>query len=250
MPTNGCGVIAAADLAVYTAAADLDKSRLRDRIPGLSTNLGRLSPFAYRSYAQLIRQMTATGRPGGFQGRGLRAEEFRRLVNMYALTDDQAGPTTVVGNMRTFASGSVDSGRKGTMLREQLGRDIPVPWFYATAAPQPQYSWESQSHVVGEDLLMDRDRDGVNDFRDYNKQVLPGYEIRPTTTANRGDDYYNLSLTGGIMHHFGNHYVNITEYIVDRVDGTKKVVFSSWGEKMVANLDNTTTGNGGLFEVF
>jgi Mg-chelatase subunit ChlD len=249
MEPNGCGVVAAADLIAYTAFNDPAKHGLLARLPGSATNMSRTNPLAYSSYAELISQMTSVARPGGLNGHGLKQDEIRRMVNMYALNGSQPGRTTIVGDMRKFEDNAASADRKRAMLIEQLGRDVPVLWFYTNGQTRPEYLREADSHVVGADRLADRDRDGTPDTVDYEGDTLPGYPgSRTNATPNPGDNYFNLTLGGNDT--FGNHFVNITELIVDHVDGTSKVVFSSWGRQMVADLDDTNTGHGGFFEVY
>jgi hypothetical protein len=109
------------------------------------------------------------------------------------------------------------------------------------------YYSEADTHFLGSDRRVDLDRDGRADDKDYRNQHRIGQPPKYSGVL-PGDDYYKLD--GANRQSIKNHYVVITELIVDGFDGKTKVVFSSWGEKMVTELKDMRSGSfGGVYTV-
>jgi hypothetical protein len=175
---------------------------------------------------------------------GIAPTEFRRLVNTYYYDHQDHGRDPVTGPY-DFDGSRVEQ-RKGEFIKRYLGADKPVIWLHLSGG-EVQFYYEADTHVVGDDRLIDRDRSAPADRIDYKGNPL--ISNNNPLLVNAGDDYYSVAKRGRSPSTYKAHYVAITEYIVDEIDGTEKVVFATWGEKMVADLSQTDFGiHGGFYQ--
>jgi hypothetical protein len=238
----GCGVIAAADLLAYLGLSDASMQGLRESTPGLGLGTDRTQPLPFGSYSDLTRSLRPDRLSNVFAW-GLIPREFKNIVNTY-YRDHQDSGGDLVQQLTDFGESSATV-RQSVFLKAQLGRDIPVPWLHFLGEPYVTYYRESTTHIVSNDRLIDRNRDGQVDRYDYSWRELP-----LVSELVLGNDYYDLSRSDAQTRVYTDHYVIITEYIVDRIDGKEKVVFSSWGEKMVAELWRAGFGRfGGFYKI-
>jgi hypothetical protein len=226
----GCGIIAMVDLVAYLGASNPLYPQLAGPIraqPGFNS----FSPLSRQNHEALVLRWT----PDRFvfpNAYGLAFFEFEGLVNQYAREAGAARDPLVTGTWRP----SRDDARRA--VRRNIGADLPVPVLHSGAGSDFGYYEEAATHVIGADRRVDRNRDGSARADDYPGTWPPGQ---------RGDDYFSLA---GNPKTFDTHYVVLTEYIEDGFDGRTKVVFSSWGRKMVADWEDVRFGVlGGMWDV-
>jgi Mg-chelatase subunit ChlD len=242
LAAHGCGVTAAADLLAYTAFSGGGSAELRRSISSrYSLSVG--APLPYDSYYELVDRLQQVSGQSGYLLTGVAPWEFTVMTNHYYYWN--GGGDSLVGGLHDF-DGDVDA--KRAFLVDQLGDNKPTPWLHWVQGDYPEYYYEDGAHVLGDDLRYDRDRDGNPDGLDYWRNALVASSPNGLG-RNQGDDYYSLGVNVP-KHTYVDHYVVITELIIDQIDGRDKVVFSSWGNKMVADLGDVQFGWwGGLYSV-
>jgi hypothetical protein len=249
MEHDGCGVTAAADLLAYVGLSDATMTGLRQSVPGLTAGLNRSHPLPYSSYYDLLFRLWPDRFRENLFGWGVLPPEFRDMVNGYYQDYQQSGGRLV--EYLTDLGNPVTTDAKASFIKSQLGAGRPVPWLHLSGRPYVDYYRESTTHIIGDDRLIDRNRDGIPDRKDYGWNDLPSSAVKVNSakyhSANPGDDYFDLSWVNATRITYVDHYVLITEYVVDRIDGKEKFVFASWGQKMIAELSGAHFGTFGGF---
>jgi hypothetical protein len=239
----GCGAIAGADLLAYTAFSDRGTAGLRKAVDPHINGLTLGTPASYNWYHYVVEDMVDFNSSGHWLRTGIPPGAFRDSVNGYYTANGGAGGKLVGDRFRfNYSTDAV-----GDMLKKQLRDDKPTPWLHLNQGGAMVYYYESTTHILGSDRRIDLDRDGKPNDADYaNRDLLERSKGFPFVSV--GDDYYRLD--GAERESTKNHYVVITEMLVDGFDGKTKVVFSSWGEKMVTELKDMRSGSfGGVYTI-
>ncbi|MDR0365581.1 MAG: hypothetical protein LBH68_01935, partial [Bifidobacteriaceae bacterium] len=248
---RGCGIIAMVDLISYIGSTSLPYGGLAGPIRE-SNAFGGFSPLSYAAYYDFVYkriprmmklQISTPFVAIDLPSTGVPPAVYKDMVDTYFRSN--TGSDTFGVRVRWWDGGAYygsspsnpaafDSEAEfGRVIRRNIGSDFPVTLLNFYNGGIHYYS-DSSVHVLGDDLWIDRNRDGHSNASDY-----PGYRVAGRgNSINPGDNYFNLDLVESPTGLYYDHYVNVTGYTVDRIDGKKKLTISSWGTRHVVELSN------------
>ncbi|MDR0366573.1 MAG: hypothetical protein LBH68_07100, partial [Bifidobacteriaceae bacterium] len=247
----GCGVIAFVDLVTYLGSSHPWYPELADPIRGLRAFRG-FHPLTYGAYydfvyermpAKMKRQINTPFVSIDLPAFGITALGYENMVDAYFASetgDRSAGVQSI------WLGATTDLEAR---IRRNIGADLPMTFLTLDSGVIGFYrDWSVQ--MISPDRWVDRDRDGDIDSNDYASYSSAHYPL--SSRVNPGDSYYDLSSPNAIGGSYTHHFVNVTGYIEDRIDGKTKLTISSWGGKHVvevANVEYWFGVLGGVFEV-